>query len=174
MQFRGNSSNHGVNHNNPFFAKGELDWFDFESRVRKIIYDLLIPVNTKMKEVKESNEISTRQVNTLDKLISDFKFKMKHYDSRIKTIEEIGRRIQKVEEESIVLEQKAQSLIKNSIFMQDTVKAFQGAMNQQVQMLEKTFSKSNFYDHMNSLLDATKSDIMKELETIQNDCNHRE
>ena len=66
-----------MNHN-PFFAKGELDWFDFESRVRKIIYDLLIPVNIKMKEVKESSEASSRQVNSLDKLISDFKFKMKH------------------------------------------------------------------------------------------------
>ena len=42
--------------NNPLFAKSELDWFDFETRVRRIIYDLLLPVNTKMKEVKESNE----------------------------------------------------------------------------------------------------------------------
>ena len=48
--------------NNPLFTKNELDWFDFETRVRRIIYDLLLPVNTRMKEVKDSNENSRNMV----------------------------------------------------------------------------------------------------------------
>lgn len=54
-QSENNASAFNINHN-PLFTKSELDWFDFETRVRRIIYDLLLPVNTRMKEVKESSE----------------------------------------------------------------------------------------------------------------------
>lgn len=55
--------------NNPLFTKNELDWFDFETRVRRIIYDLLLPVNTRMKEVKDSNEHSRKSVMGMEKVV---------------------------------------------------------------------------------------------------------
>jgi hypothetical protein len=48
MDNTSDSYSHAQNINtNPLFTKGELDWFDFETRIRKIIYDLLLPVNNK-------------------------------------------------------------------------------------------------------------------------------
>jgi hypothetical protein len=51
-----NTSDYSNILNNPLFTKNELDWFDFETRVRRIIYDLLLPVNTKHREIKDSND----------------------------------------------------------------------------------------------------------------------
>jgi hypothetical protein len=34
-------------------TKGELDWFDFETRVRKVVHDLLLPVFAKQNDSKE-------------------------------------------------------------------------------------------------------------------------
>jgi len=69
---------------NPLFTKSELDWFDFETRIRRIIYDLLLPVNTRMKEVKDTNEHSRLIVNSMEKSVNDFRLTNKHYDMRIR------------------------------------------------------------------------------------------
>ena len=76
-----------------------MDWFDFETRIRRIIYDLLLPVNTRMKEVKDTNEHSRLIVNSMEKAVNDFRLTNKHYDMRIRQIEEIAKRVYKLEEE---------------------------------------------------------------------------
>lgn len=39
----------------PIVQQNDTDWFDFETRVRRIIYDLLLPVNNKHKEIRDNS-----------------------------------------------------------------------------------------------------------------------
>eukprot|EP00347_Sterkiella_histriomuscorum_P003952 403362306 len=149
--------------NNPLFTKNELDWFDFETRVRRIIYDLLLPVNTRMKEVKDSNDQSRQVVHGMERNISDFKMSIKHQDQRIRMIEEIGKRLQKLEEEQCSIDQKVHGITKNVLNLQQQMMAFQGSVNVQVHTLEKNFNRQGFHDYINDLMESLKNDYMREM-----------
>ncbi|CDW87328.1 UNKNOWN [Stylonychia lemnae] len=148
---------------NPLFTKSELDWFDFETRIRRIIYDLLLPVNTRMKEVKDTNEHSRLIVNNMEKSVNDFRLTNKHYDMRIRQIEEIAKRLYKLEEEQTAVDQKIHGVTKNVANLHQQIIAFQGAINTQFHTLEKNFNRQGMYDYIQEQVDGIKNEYIKEV-----------
>lgn len=52
----------------------ELDWFSFETRVRKLIQDLVDPVSKRALEAKESSETLRKSNDVLKRKVEELEF----------------------------------------------------------------------------------------------------
>lgn len=74
-------------------GSAELDWFAFETRVRKLIHELLEPTVKRTIESKENYEEGKRTTERLEKKIRELEYAIYKSDSCPTVFEELHGRI---------------------------------------------------------------------------------
>ena len=75
----------------------ELDWFSFETRVRKLIQDLVEPVSKRAVEAKESSDTLRKSNDNLKRKVEEIEFVVHKSQKKSTIFEDINNKFTKMD-----------------------------------------------------------------------------
>ena len=78
-------------------AGAELDWFSFETRIRKLIQDLVDPIQKRALDAKEASDAQRKGNDSLKRKVEELEFAVHKSQKKSVIFEEINNRISKLE-----------------------------------------------------------------------------
>ena len=80
-----------------------MDWFIFENRIRKIIYEVINPISNKISAFEEFNELVRVSLTNHDKLFDDLKTLISQNNLKLNLLAEVQNRLGQIEHSKLLL-----------------------------------------------------------------------
>lgn len=152
----------------------EIDWFEFEQRMRKIIQEMVEPTIRRIFDTNNRIDDNESKLNTSDKKIQQIEIKLASISKLKKSIDDCSNKIREVDSEHTYNESLIKQEINNQTIKIKEIKSQSDVRDEKIENLENSNSllKGNI-DNFNDNIIEFRNDINEKILEIEQYFNEK-